>query len=68
MPRAPDLELPNVAAGPAPCRLSARADDVDVVLQRDCHSPNCRQQVQDVADRHDEFRERPAADAGSTAA
>jgi len=63
MPQAPEFELPNVAAGPDPYRLSARAADVDLVVllfQRDYYCTNCRQQVQDVKGRYDEFRERDA--------
>ena len=55
-----EFELPNVAAGPDPFRLSAVAADesVDAVVllfQRDYHRSKCRSQVQDVAARHDEF-------------
>lgn len=54
-----DFELENVAAGPDPFRLSEVADkDVDAILllfQRDYHCGNCRQQVQAIADRYDEF-------------
>ncbi|PSP41530.1 peroxiredoxin [Halobacteriales archaeon QH_10_70_21] len=55
-----EFELPNVAAGPDPFRLSTVAGDesVDAVVllfQRDYHCSKCRSQVQDVAARHDEF-------------
>lgn len=55
-----EFELENVAAGPSPFRLRAVVadDDVDAVvllLQRDYHCSKCRQQVQDVAARYDEF-------------
>lgn len=55
-----EFELPNVAAGADPFRLSAVAADesVDAVVllfQRDYHCSKCRSQVQDVAARHDEF-------------
>ncbi|WP_336037238.1 redoxin domain-containing protein [Halobacterium yunchengense] len=56
----PQFELENVGAGESPFRLAdALADDdvdaVVVLLQRDYHCRNCRQQVQDVAERYDEF-------------
>jgi peroxiredoxin Q/BCP len=57
----PDFELENVGAGQSPFRLrdAVADDDVDavvVLLQRDYHCRKCRQQVQDVADRYDEFQ------------
>jgi peroxiredoxin Q/BCP len=58
-----DFELENVAAGPDPFRLSAAAADVEAVVllfQRDYHCVKCRRQVQDVAERYEEFE---AADA-----
>lgn len=60
-----DFELPNVATGPDPLELSdvAAEDDVDAVVllfQRDYHCVKCRDQVQSVAARYDEFE---AADA-----
>lgn len=60
-----DFELPNVAAGPDPLRLSTYAEDADrdavvVLFQRDYHCGNCRHQVQAIARRYDEFRERRA--------
>lgn len=55
-----DFELENVAAGPDRFRLSevAERDDVDAIVllfQRDYHCVKCRQQVQDIADRYDQF-------------
>jgi len=60
-----DFELPNVASGPDPYRLSERAADPDLqaivlLFQRDYYCGNCRKQVQAVADRYDEFAERQA--------
>jgi peroxiredoxin Q/BCP len=58
-----DFELPNVGPGPDPYRLSARGDDVDVVVllfQRDYYCTNCRSQVREVAARYGEFRDRNA--------
>jgi peroxiredoxin Q/BCP len=55
----PAVELPNVGPGPDPCSLRALADDHDalvVLLQRDHHCTNCREQVQTVAERYDDFR------------
>ncbi|SEV91028.1 peroxiredoxin family protein [Halobacterium jilantaiense] len=62
---APDFELPNAGAGPDPYRLADRAaaDDVDFVVllfQRDYHCGNCREQVQQVAERYEEFVARNA--------
>ena len=62
---APDFELPNAGAGPDPYALADRAaaDDVDFVVllfQRDYHCGNCREQVQQVADRYDDFVARNA--------
>jgi len=57
----PDVELANVGPGPDPCSLPALAADHDallVVLQRDHHCTYCRKQVQQVAERYDEFAER----------
>jgi len=53
--------LPNVGAGPDPCSLDDVAGEHEVVcllLQRDYYCTNCRKQVQAVADRYDEFRDR----------
>jgi len=53
--------LPNVGAGPDPCSLDDLASEHDVLcllLQRDYYCTNCRKQVQAVADRYDEFRDR----------
>jgi len=60
-----DFELPNVASGPDPYRLSDRAADPDLdavvlLFQRDYHCSKCRNQVQAIADRYDEFVERRA--------
>lgn len=57
------FELPNVGAGPDPLSLTDLAGEVDAVVllfQRDYYCTNCRRQVQDVADRYDEFEERNA--------
>lgn len=59
----PEAGLPNVGPGPDPCSLLALAADHDtlvVLLQRDHYCTNCREQVQAVADRYDEFRARDA--------
>ncbi len=61
-----DFELPNAGTGPDPLALSELAADPDtdavvVFFQRDDRCRNCRRQVQDVADRYSEFRERDAA-------
>jgi peroxiredoxin Q/BCP len=58
--RPPEFELPNVAAGPDPFSLSDAVADPEVdalvlLFQRDYHCGNCREQVQAVADRYDEF-------------
>lgn len=61
--RVPDFSLRNVAAGPDPFSLSALGDDVDFVvlfLQRDHYCTNCRKQVQQLAERVEEFRSRNA--------
>lgn len=58
-----DFSLPNVAVGPDPFSISALPEDVSFVvllLQRDYYCTNCRKQVQQLADRIDEFRERDA--------
>jgi len=58
---APAFELDNV--GPGPDRLSLSSLDADaavVFLQRDHYCTNCRKQVQEIADRYEEFRERNA--------
>ncbi|MDY6817604.1 MAG: redoxin domain-containing protein [Halobacteriales archaeon] len=58
-----DFELRNVGAGPDPLSLSALATEYDfavLLLQRDHYCTNCRKQVQSVADRYEEFRERDA--------
>jgi peroxiredoxin Q/BCP len=56
-----DFSLQNVAAGPDPFSLSAvDADFVVLFFQRDHYCTNCRSQVQQVADRYEDFRERDA--------
>lgn len=58
-----DLSLSNVGVGPDPFSLGALPPDVSFVvlfLQRDHYCTNCRKQVQRLADRIDEFRERDA--------
>ena len=58
-----DFSLPNVSVGPNPFTLSALSEDVSFVVlffQRDYYCTNCRKQVQQLADRIDEFRERDA--------
>jgi peroxiredoxin Q/BCP len=60
---ADDFSLPNVAAGPDPFSLSDLPESVDFVVlffQRDHYCTNCREQVQDLAARYGEFRERDA--------
>lgn len=60
---APAFELDNVGPGPDPLSLSdlvGAVDAVVVLLQRDHYCTNCRKQVQSVADRYEEFRERDA--------
>lgn len=59
-----DLELDNVGAGPDTLVLEDLATDDDFVLllfQRDYYCTNCRDQVQAVADRYDEFQARETA-------
>jgi peroxiredoxin Q/BCP len=61
-----DFELPNAGTGPDPLTLSDLADDsrndaLVLLFHRDYHCRNCRQQVEQVADRYGEFRERDAA-------
>ncbi|WP_321112433.1 peroxiredoxin family protein [Halorussus salinisoli] len=60
-----DFELPNAGAGPDPLALSALADDsgtdaLVLFFQRDYYCRKSRQQVQAVADRYGEFRDRDA--------
>ena len=58
---ATEFSLPNVGPGPDPVSLSALSADHDFALllfQRDHYCTNCRQQVQTVAGRYDEFAER----------
>ncbi|MCQ4334172.1 peroxiredoxin family protein [Natronomonas sp. F2-12] len=59
----PDFSLPNVATGPNPFSLSELSEDVVFVIlffQRDHYCTNCRKQVQELADRIDEFHEHDA--------
>ncbi|MFB6161740.1 MAG: peroxiredoxin family protein [Haloferacaceae archaeon] len=59
----PDFSLPNVAVGPDPFSLTGLSEDVSFVVlffQRDHYCTNCRKQVQRLADRVGEFRERDA--------
>ncbi len=59
----PDFSLPNAGAGPDPFSLSALSKDVAFVVlffQRDHYCTNCRSQVQELADRIEEFRDRNA--------
>lgn len=61
--RVQDFSLPNVAVGPDPFSLSDLPEDVSfavIFLQRDHYCTNCRKQVQQLADRVGEFRERDA--------
>jgi len=55
------FEAPNVGPGPDPLALAdvaAEHDFVVLLLQRDHYCTNCRDQVQTVADRYDEFQSR----------
>ncbi|MFB6302198.1 MAG: redoxin domain-containing protein [Haloferacaceae archaeon] len=64
MSRAREFSLPNVGPGPDPFSLSALPDEDEFVVlffQRDYYCTKCRGQVQELADRIDEFRERDAA-------
>ncbi|MFC5367845.1 peroxiredoxin family protein [Salinirubrum litoreum] len=55
------FELPNVGPGPDPFRLAdVTADFLVLFFQRDYYCTNCRAQVQTLADRYDEFRDRGA--------
>jgi peroxiredoxin Q/BCP len=63
MPDAAEFSLPNVGPGPDPFALDSLPEDVAFVVlffQRDYYCTNCRSQVQTVADRIDDFRERDA--------
>jgi peroxiredoxin Q/BCP len=60
-----DFESPNAGSGPDPLSLSALGADAEtdaivLLFQRDYHCRNCRRQVQAVADRYGEFRDRRA--------
>lgn len=59
----PEFELPNVGPGPDPYGLAdlrAVAAIGVLLFQRDQYCTNCRGQVQDVADRYEEFSDRDA--------
>jgi peroxiredoxin Q/BCP len=61
--RVPAFELPNVGTGPDPFSLSSLPEDVSFAVlffQRDHYCTNCRQQVQDVDARIEEFHDRDA--------
>jgi peroxiredoxin Q/BCP len=63
MSTAREFSLPNVGPGPDPFSLPALPADVSFVVlffQRDYYCTNCRSQVQQVAERIEEFRERDA--------
>lgn len=65
MPELTNFELPNAAGGPDPFRLSEFAagpdrDAVVLLFQRDYHCPKCREQVQTIAARYDDFAARRA--------
>ncbi len=56
-----DVSLPNAGAGPDSLSLSELAAEHDFLVlffQRDHFCTNCRGQVQALADRYEEFRER----------
>lgn len=58
-----DFSLPNVAVGPDPFTLSEFPEDIPFVVlffQRDHYCTNCRKQVQQLAERIEEFRDRDA--------
>lgn len=58
-----DFSLPNVAIGPNPFTLADLPEDISFVVlffQRDHYCTNCRQQVQQLAGRIEEFRRRDA--------
>jgi peroxiredoxin Q/BCP len=59
----PAFSLPNAGVGPDPFSLAALPDDVEFVVlffQRDNYCTNCRQQVQTVAERYEDFQARNA--------
>lgn len=63
MPERIDFELPNAATGPDPFRLGDYAADSDrdalvLLFQRDYYCSKCREQVQTVASRYDDFAAR----------
>lgn len=58
-----DVSLPNAGTGPDSLSLSDLASEHEFLVlffQRDHYCTNCRGQVQELADRYDEFRERGA--------
>lgn len=60
---ATDFSLPNVGAGPDPFTFAALPDGLSravLFFQRDHYCRQCRGQVQELADRVEEFRERDA--------
>lgn len=62
-PAALAFDSPNVGPGPDPLTLADVAADHDfavLLLQRDHYCTNCRDQVQSVADRYDDFESRDA--------
>lgn len=61
MQRKSEFELTNVGSGPDPLSLSALANEQDFILllfQRDFYCTNCREQIQTVAKRYEQFQER----------
>lgn len=63
MSEAPPFTLANVGDGPEEVSLSELSADNDVVvllLQRDYYCMQCRDQIQAVAERYEDFRERGA--------
>lgn len=58
-----DFSLSNVGVGPDPFTLSELQKDISFVVlffQRDHYCTNCRKQVQQLAERIEEFRDRDA--------
>jgi peroxiredoxin Q/BCP len=58
-----EFSLPNVGVGPDPFSLSSLPERISFAVlffQRDHYCTNCRQQVQELADHVDAFRERDA--------
>lgn len=59
----PEFTLPNLGAGPDPFSLATLDEDTAFAVlffQRDYYCTNCREQVQELADRIEEFRDRRA--------